>query len=878
MTLRELVLLFKYKIDPASEAEVNQSIINIGTMAKKMLDDVEPSANSIASLVNDALNDVQSSMENFGTAIKTALQEAQSSAEEAGNSAKKSFKRAATAAESTADKIKKLFKTIGLSVSVLGVANFIKDSVTIASEAEEMQNKFDVVFQGMNDTVEEWAQTYADTINRNVNDIKTYLADAQNLLVGFMGTENRAAAAEMAENMTTLALDLASFANIDEGTAIQAMQKAVMGETESAKTLGAVLNEVTRAQAMETLGLKGKYDALDQTTKMMVNYQAILEQSPDAIGDCERSVNSYRSTLIGFQSKLKEIKTLVGQFFMPTFQKVLKFGTQGLVQIRDWIQKVSDIADKLGGADRVLTILGATAAAVFAIMNFSKIVSGLSSVANLIGKINLKAAALVAVVLLIVLAIDDFLAFMRGDNSVIGVIFEKAGIDADAARQKIIDAWDKVKSFLMTTWNGIKTICATIWGDIKNFFVKHGDDVKSILSTAWSIISNILVTAWNLIKTAANLAWSAVQIAGKGISTIITGAANVFGVLANAVSSVVSFFKEHEDAAILLGVAIGTLTALVIAYNASSIASAIASGAETAAIMALIAQDYLAAAAKGVLTAATTAWTAVTTVATTVASAFGAAIAFLTSPIGLVILAIGALIAIVILCIKHWDDIKAAAAAAWEWIQAAWANAGEWFNSNVVQPIVNFFTGLWESITTTVGNIKTSIVEGLTAAIDWIKALPAQAVQWGQDIIMGIVNGIKGAIGAVGEVVSGVASKIKSFLGFSEPEEGPLSDFHTYMPDMIDLMSTGIESGRPRIKSALNSLSGVMSTATKANAVSAGTANMAVGTSNTRSITQNVNIRNTFNGDVAGQQKSAEAMDQASTDATAEMARALQYT
>ena len=29
-------------------------------------------------------------------------------------------------------------------------------------------------------------------------------------------------------------------------------------------------------------------------------------------------------------------------------------------------------------------------------------------------------------------------------------------------------------------------------------------------------------------------------------------------------------------------------------------------------------------------------------------------------------------------------------------------------------------------------------------------------------------------------------------LGFSEPEEGPLSDFHTYAPDMMKLFAKGI--------------------------------------------------------------------------------------
>lgn len=56
-----------------------------------------------------------------------------------------------------------------------------------------------------------------------------------------------------------------------------------------------------------------------------------------------------------------------------------------------------------------------------------------------------------------------------------------------------------------------------------------------------------------------------------------------------------------------------------------------------------------------------------------------------------------------------------------------------------------------------------------------------------------MANGIKNAVNTVKDAVSSVASKIKSWLGFSEPEEGPLSDFHTFMPDMLDLMADGIK-------------------------------------------------------------------------------------
>ncbi len=204
--------------------------------------------------------------------------------------------------------------------------------------------------------------------------------------------------------------------------------------------------------------------------------------------------------------------------------------------------------------------------------------------------------------------------------------------------------------------------------------------------------------------------------------------------------------------------------------------------------------------------------------------------------------------------------------------------------------IGEFLSGIWEAVKGAVGNIKNSIVEGFTNAVEWIKSLPSKALEWGKDIIMGIVDGIKGAASAVGDAVKGVADKIKSFLGFSEPEDGPLSDFHTYMPDMIDLMANGIRAGKSKISDAVKALAGNMSVGIKANAddlsilaksgiASGETLATVAGQSNiSKSIVQNVEINNEFHGDRAGQQKSAEAMDNASDDCTSELARALAYT
>ena len=722
MTIRDIGILFGYKVDQASEQKVEGSIKSLKSMASKVLG------------------------------------------------------------------------AVGITLSVAGIKSAIDGCVEVASSIEEMQNKFDVVFGDMRNEVDKWAQEYSDAIGRNKNDIKTYLADQQNLLVGFGMT--RQAGAEMAEQMTSLALDLASFGNIDETASVNAMTKAVMGESEAAKTLGAVLNDSTRAQAMATLGLKGTYDKLDQLTKMQVNYQAILQQSPDAIGDCQRSLDSYESTKKRYIAKLKEIKTIVGQFFLPTYQKILSIGAKGLTMIRDWLQKLTDLTDKLGGSQRVLSVLAAAFTAMLVAMNLKKIgaaINGFTKLARAIGLGHGKALAFFAVFLLLALVIEDFISFMRGDKSLLGTMLERAGVDCEKLRQNIVGVWTKIKQAIGYIGEGIR---------------------------------NVVVPIFEGIRTAAVVAFEEIQ---QAVDKVAPGIAQFFKELSSGKVDK----KKWTD----IGESIGRIAVGVVAVIAAVKGISAIFGVITTVISVV----------KAVISVIKLAFVVVKSIITVI-KVVGAVISVLASAFGPVILAIAAAIAIGVLLWKNWDKIREAAG------------------------------NLLEGIKATIGNVRDAIVTGIQAAIDWITSLPAEALKWGSDIIDGIVSGIQSAVGRVGEAVKGVADKIKSFLGFSEPEDGPLSDFHTYMPDMIDLMASGITSGKKKVKDALEGMTGEMSVIAKANVVSKATGRGATGrTTGGRTVTQNVNINNQFNGDRAGQQKSSEAMDKAAGDATGEMARALAF-
>ena len=157
------------------------------------------------------------------------------------------------------------------------------------------------------------------------------------------------------------------------------------------------------------------------------------------------------------------------------------------------------------------------------------------------------------------------------------------------------------------------------------------------------------------------------------------------------------------------------------------------------------------AAAWGLVNGAIAVWNVIGVIATAVTTGFGAAVAFLTSPITLVVVAIGALIAIVVLCIKHWDDIKAAAAAAWEGIKNAFSVAAEWFNTNVVQPVKDFFSNLW----TNVKNLASDAWNG-------IKNTFSNVATWFGNIFSSAWNNIKSAFSNFTSFFSGLWDKIKS--------------------------------------------------------------------------------------------------------------------
>lgn len=146
------------------------------------------------------------------------------------------------------------------------------------------------------------------------------------------------------------------------------------------------------------------------------------------------------------------------------------------------------------------------------------------------------------------------------------------------------------------------------------------------------------------------------------------------------------------------------------------------------------------------------------------------------NPILIVVTALAALAAALITAYKTNDEFRAKVDAAFSGLKDGFEDVKKWFED----------------------------------AVAFIKDLPQRALQWGKDMIDNFVQGIRSYFSKVESASRDAAAIVNDYIGFSEPKKGPLSDFHTYGPDMMDLYARGMYSGLPELERAAEAAAGIM--------------------------------------------------------------------
>lgn len=303
----------------------------------------------------------------------------------------------------------------------------------------------------------------------------------------------------------------------------------------------------------------------------------------------------------------------------------------------------------------------------------------------------------------------------------------------------------------------------------RQFWIDLWENIKAVAVAVWTAISEFFTAAWEAIKLAAETVWNGIR---DFFSGLWEGIQLIFTTVVTAISTFLS----------LAWTAIQT-TVTTVFTAISTFFSTIWNGILT--IVTTIVTEistFLATAWNTIKTIITTVLTAIQTVFTTVWNAIKTVITTIVNGIKNTISTV-------------WNSIKSTVSSV--------VNA-------IKNTVSNVFNSMWNGIKSTISGIYNTIVSGFNSAISFITSLPSRAFQWGKDIIMGIVNGIKSCIGAIGDAVSSVANKIKSFLHFSVPDEGPLTEYESWMPDFMAGLAKGIEKSRGLVEKAVSGVASDM--------------------------------------------------------------------
>ena len=236
----------------------------------------------------------------------------------------------------TGRRIQSIGRTMSLAVT-LPIIALGATAVKLASDFEETESKFFTVFSSIQKQAAATAKNLKDNFGLSSRAALQLLGDTGDLLVGFGFTES--AALEMSRQVNELAVDLASFTNVQGGakSASAALTKALLGERESIKTLGiSILESDVKARVLLNTQQGLRFESIRQA-KAVATLQLATEQSSKAIGDFERTSQSFANQMRITRARLEDLGIQIGKILLPIAQRLLK-------TIKGWIEGFANLS------------------------------------------------------------------------------------------------------------------------------------------------------------------------------------------------------------------------------------------------------------------------------------------------------------------------------------------------------------------------------------------------------------------------------------------------------------------------------------------------------------------------------------------------------
>lgn len=348
------------------------------------------------------------------------------------------------------DTISKIKSTAAKTLGAIGIGFSLTQINALAEEFGDINDKLNYAIEYSEDMKE-----VQQGILESANDCRTSYGNMVNTIVSLKQANEDVFPIEEATTFVEYLNKLGKAAGYDDGQ-INQMQNSIQ-KVVATGTMGAA--DITRI-AQQTPALIEKIcDGLGVTREELIAMADAGEVTGETIkesilGATDSIDAAFDQLDYSVSDAILHIRNRWG-FFIDDLnsttgigQAVAKGMVSGFNSLMGVLQKVRNgfvwLTEKLGGAENVLKLFAIVAGSLLLAFKFDAIAKGVARIIAFFKDGGTKALWMAAKIILIALAIDDIINFLKGNESVIGEILKGFGLDVDDVREKIIAFKDKV--------------------------------------------------------------------------------------------------------------------------------------------------------------------------------------------------------------------------------------------------------------------------------------------------------------------------------------------------------------------------------------------------------------------------------------------------
>ena len=661
-------------------------------------------------------------------------------------------------------------------VSLKAIAEYLGNAVAKFNDFYEATDLFHNAMGNLSGEADTLISKMQGLLGVDPTKAMTYMATIQSLGTSFGLASDKAYV--LSKNLTQLAYDEGSYWNKDVAETFTAMSSAISGEIEPIRRLGVDLSQARLQQELLALGFNKQVSSLSQADKAVLRYIAIMKQTANVQGNLAQTIQSPANQIKILKAQLDMLAKSVGSLLYPALKSILPPLIAAVQLIREFVEWVA----KLMGVKVVFTDFTKSADSV----------GGIGDAMDNTADSTKKAAK----------ALKDY-TMGFDELNIIDPTQGSSGSGSGASAGNILGDVDLSGYDMFKQYN--------------EEFAKQIDAVKQKIKDLIPLIATVAtaLAAWKL----TNLIMDIVDAISKmnALKSIVLG----LGVFTVGIVLEITGIKDAIEngvngknfAEIVLGALIGTTGAailgkgiaqfIVTGFGSSAVGQAIkAAGGSTAGAI-------IGAAVGGIVTGipmfVTGVYDAVKNglntlngilipLGSTMAGAgIGAIIGSLGGPIGtgigaLIGLIVGGLTDVGIAIYQNWDKITESLDKASKSLKNWFVGVGEWWNEKWQGFSTNFQTA-WESLPGFVqhpiqaldqasaglkqwfvgvgewwsqkwAGFKENWDKAWNSLVDTIKNLPAKFLDYGKNIVQGLINGINQGIETAKKTVGGLAKAI----------------------------------------------------------------------------------------------------------------------